>query len=130
MLIHESRWNELLKSGSKWNDNPSWGKDTATLDAIAETIDGGGDVNQAPDVDAGADQVVANNDTSADLDATVTDDGLPDSSSLSYSWTQVSGPTSVINSANAEDTAVSLPQVGSYVFRMEASDGELSASDG
>ena len=88
----------------------------------------GGNVNQAPDVNAGNDQSVANNVTSVNLDATVTDDGKP-SNNVTYTWTQISGPTSVISSPSAEDTSVSLPETGTYVYELAASDGEKSSTD-
>ncbi|MGF1541825.1 MAG: SdiA-regulated domain-containing protein [Pleurocapsa sp.] len=86
-------------------------------------------INLAPIVSAGADQVIT--DTSVFLDATVNDDGLPNPpGALTYNWSQVSGPgTVVFSDPNAEDTAVTFPGIGEYVFSLEASDGELSNSD-
>ncbi|GEM_PF-1295024 len=84
--------------------------------------------NAAPSVNAGADRNVAHDSTSLTLDATVSDDGLPDGT-LTYQWTQVSGPSSVFATPDEEDTTVTLPEVGSYVFRLSVSDGDLSNSD-
>lgn len=87
--------------------------------------------NQSPIVSAGDDQSIS--DFSIFLDATVNDDGLPDPpGSLTYAWSQVSGPGSAtINDPNAEDTTINFPDsvFGEYVFSLEASDGELSSSD-
>jgi K319L-like, PKD domain len=62
--------------------------------------------------------------------ATVTDDGQPAPANLTYTWTQVSGPTTAtITTATTEDTAVVGLAAGSYVFQLQASDGALSGSD-
>ena len=87
--------------------------------------------NQAPIVNAGDDQTIT--DFSVFLDATVTDDGLPNPpAGLTFNWSQVSGPgTATFSNANAEDTTVTLPDgvFGEYVFSLDANDSELSTSD-
>ncbi len=86
--------------------------------------------NQAPLVDAGSDQgVVAG--TPFALDATVHDDGLPfPPGSVTTSWSLSSGPGSVvIEDPTALDTAVTLNLPGTYVFRLEANDGEFTVAD-
>ena len=86
-------------------------------------------VNQAPVVDAGNDQSVVLG-AGANLEATVTDDGLPVGSTLTYNWTTVSGPGAVtFGDAGAVDTTVSFSAVGSYVLQLTASDGLLMASN-
>lgn len=86
--------------------------------------------NQAPSVDAGTSQVVLITGT-ANLNGTVTDDGLPTNpGTLTYSWTKVSGPGTVtFGNAAAVDTTARFSATGSYVLRLTASDGALSASD-
>ena len=87
--------------------------------------------NQAPAVNAGADQTTTN--FSVFLDAIVTDDGLPNPpAGLTFNWSQVSGPgTATFSDASAEDTTVTLPDgvFGEYVFSLDANDSELSSSD-
>lgn len=87
--------------------------------------------NQAPIVDAGLDLTVSN--FSVLLDATVTDDGLPNPpAGLTYIWSQISGPgTATFSNATAEDTTVTLPDgvFGEYTFSLNASDSELSSTD-
>ena len=87
--------------------------------------------NQAPIVSAGNDQTII--DFSLVLDATATDDGLPDPpASLTYTWSQISGPgLATFSDPNAEDTTVTLPNgvFGEYVFSLDVSDSELSSSD-
>jgi len=87
-------------------------------------------VNQPPSVDAGPDQAVALPD-SAVLDGTVTDDGLPDPPGVVTTlWSQVSGPApATFADASAVDTTANFPVTGTYVLRLSADDGELSASD-
>ncbi|HET9316663.1 MAG TPA: LamG-like jellyroll fold domain-containing protein, partial [Vicinamibacteria bacterium] len=84
--------------------------------------------NQAPVVNAGPELTVSI--TTAVLDATVTDDGLPFGATVSVTWSQVGGPAgAVFANANVVDTTVTLPDVGTYVFRLTASDTALSAFD-
>jgi hypothetical protein len=63
------------------------------------------------------------------LNGTVSDDGLPNNT-LTISWSKVSGPGTVVfaNPAAAVTTAT-LSAAGTYILRLTASDGELSASD-
>jgi uncharacterized protein YjiK len=86
--------------------------------------------NTAPVVDAGPDRTVVIS-ASALLDGTVTDDGLPNPpSAVTVTWSVSSGPGTVtFVNANAVDTQVSMSQVGTYVLRLTASDGALSAFD-
>ncbi len=86
------------------------------------------EANHAPQVNAGPDQTVSILGL-ANLSGTVTDDGLP-GGGLSYEWSTISGPgTAVAGNPNAKDTVVCFSTTGDYVFRLTASDGELSASD-
>jgi RHS repeat-associated protein len=66
---------------------------------------------------------------SAPLNGTATDDGLPTGSTLSVSWTVVSGPgpVSFSNSQSATTTAT-FNQPGTYVLRLTATDGQLTSS--
>ncbi len=85
--------------------------------------------NQPPSVNAGPDQVITLP-AGAALDGTVGDDGLPAPPSLTSTWSMVSGPGMVtFGDANAVDTTASFSLDGSYILRLVASDGELSASD-
>ncbi len=83
-----------------------------------------------PVVNAGADLGVTLGDP-ANLDGTVTDDGLPDPpAAVIATWTKVSGPGNVtFGNANAVDTTATFSAAGNYVLRLTASDSQLSASD-
>jgi hypothetical protein len=84
--------------------------------------------NQAPAVNAGADQTIALP-SGASLDGTVTDDGLPNGVTTK-TWTKVSGPDTVtFADASATDTTATFSASGAYVLRLTANDGALSASD-
>jgi hypothetical protein len=84
--------------------------------------------NQAPDVNAGADQLVY--DIWAQLSGTATDDGLPDPpGQVSFIWTQQSGPEIWFDNPNGADTWVNFPDYGIYVLRLTANDGELDSYD-
>ena len=86
--------------------------------------------NQAPVVNAGADQVINPPATTATLSGTVTDDGLPPNVSLTYQWTKVSGPGNVnFSSPTALTTNATFSEAGAYVLRLTANDSELSGSD-
>jgi hypothetical protein len=86
--------------------------------------------NAAPAVDAGRDQVVTLP-ASAPLDATVTDDGLPNlPARVSTVWSKVSGPGTVtFGSASAVDTSASFSAAGNYVLQLTAGDSAATASD-
>jgi len=88
--------------------------------------------NVAPNVNAGDDQTIVysyGSPTSASLDGTVTDDGLP--SAVTTLWTKVSGPGTVIFAdANAVDTTATFPDAGGvFVLRLTANDGDVSVYD-
>ena len=84
--------------------------------------------NQPPTVNAGSDQTLALPRV-ATLNGTVTDDGLPEGSTLSLLWTQVSGPgTTVFEAPQSNETVASFSAPGTYVLRLSATDGDLSAN--
>jgi hypothetical protein len=92
-------------------------------------IDGISNPNQAPVVNAGQDQTIVLQDN-VNLNATVTDDGLPTPPSLTFNWTQESGPDDAnIFSPTAEDTEIGFPAEGTYVFRLTVNDSTLSTFD-
>jgi RHS repeat-associated protein len=85
--------------------------------------------NQAPTVDAGADQTILQA-TLANLAGQVTDDGLPIGGSLTATWSKVSGPGTVtFGNANQTATTASFSATGVYVLRLTASDSALTALD-
>ncbi len=86
--------------------------------------------NQAPQVSAGANQTVKLP-SAASLSGAATDDGLPaPPRTITLTWSKQSGPGTVTfaNPAAAWTTA-SFSAAGSYVLRLTASDGALSAFD-
>ena len=104
------------------------GAATAT-DDVTITVQPAAPGNQAPFVNAGPDLNVTLPST-ASLDGTVTDDGLPTPPNVATTWSRVSGPGTVtFGNANAVDTTASFSAAGTYVLRLTASDGQLSASD-
>src|SRR5439155_17241870 len=83
--------------------------------------------NQAPIVNAGPDQTTILS-TGAQLNGNVSDDGLPVGSNLTTNWTKVSGPGTVtFMNANVTVTGVTFSATGTYVLRLTASDGSLTA---
>ncbi len=101
--------------------------DTVTINVSAPPT------NQAPVVNAGPDQTIsmpASGNASINLNGSASDDGLPAGSTLSRTWSKVSGPGTV-NFANpsAAITTASISAAGSYVLRLTASDGALSSND-
>src|SRR5688572_19428773 len=85
--------------------------------------------NRAPTVNAGPDQTIVSSRTN--LDGTVTDDGLPNPpAAVTTQWSKVSGPGNVkFGNAFAVDTSARFSAAGTYILRLVASDGALSASD-
>ena len=86
--------------------------------------------NTPPVVSAGGDQNVVMPNSIA-LNATVTDDGLPNPpSTLVTNWTLASGDgTATFADPSQVNTTVSFSNAGTYVLRLEATDGELTSSD-
>ena len=87
-----------------------------------------GSPNAAPVVDAGGDATVTLPGAGM-LMGSVTDDGIS-GGPVTVQWSQVSGPAAASFSAPASGvTMVDFLALGTYVLRLTASDGELSASD-
>jgi RHS repeat-associated protein len=85
--------------------------------------------NEPPAVNAGDDRLITTGGT-ASLNGTATDDGFPRNSTLGVSWSTVSGPGTVtFSNAALAATNATFSKSGSYLLRLSATDGELSASD-
>jgi beta-lactam-binding protein with PASTA domain len=100
---------------------------TVTVTVVAAT-------NAAPVVNAGDDRSItlpfSGAVASITLAGTVSDDGLPAPARLTSAWSQMTGPTlATISNGTAASTSVYLPATGSYVFRLTANDGAVTASD-
>ena len=67
---------------------------------------------------------------SANLDGTVSDDGLPTPpGALTTTWSKASGPGTVtFGNANAVDTTASFSEAGPYLLQLTANDGEKASS--
>lgn len=97
----------------------------------------GSQVNMRPSVNAGKDQTVtiAQNPISVTLSGTGGDDNLPNPpGKLTYSWSQISGPSATLGSQaeaipDQPTITVTINSVGTHTFHLTASDGELSAID-
>ncbi|HEY8893380.1 MAG TPA: sugar-binding protein, partial [Niastella sp.] len=86
-----------------------------------------GAVNQPPVVNAGVDTTLNAGATGITLHGTGSD---PEGNTVTYSWSQVSGPAVTITGAATANPVVSgLTDGNTYVFRLTVSDGSLSASD-
>lgn len=87
-----------------------------------------GAANQPPTVSAGDNQIVVLP-AVITLTGTASDDGLPVGSSLTVTWSKVTGPGNVsFDKINELTTDVFLEVPGTYVFRLTATDGTLSSS--
>jgi len=86
--------------------------------------------NAAPQVDAGPAQKASLRET-LNLEGEVTDDGLPGlPAQMTISWTKLSGPGSVtFGDAHAAQTTATFSEVGTYVLRLTASDGQVTICD-
>ncbi|HMG75196.1 MAG TPA: PKD domain-containing protein [Pyrinomonadaceae bacterium] len=86
--------------------------------------------NQPPTVNAGADQTIALPTNTVTLNGAAADDGLPSGSTLVVQWTQVSGPAlASFTNPNSAVTTAQFSTAGTYVLRLNASDGQLTTSD-
>ena len=108
----------ILDTNNRYKDS-----NTVTVTYVASTT------NQPPSVDAGTDKS-ATLSTSASLTGTATDDGLPSGSTLTTTWSKISGSGTVtFANINSQTTTATFSMTGIYVLRLTASDGTLSASD-
>ena len=103
------------------NDSEHSSNDQVTITVTA--------ANQAPVVNAGQDQSISLP-AAANLNGTVSDDGLPVGSTLTTTWSKVSGPGDVsFANPSAMVTTASFSEAGVYVLRLTANDTELSNMD-
>jgi hypothetical protein len=90
-------------------------------------------INRAPIVDAGVKHNLwlEASSVSVTLDATVTDDGLPLSATVTYEWELDSGPAAPTFSPGdaVEDPEVTFDTAGTYVLKLTANDTILNGSD-
>jgi len=97
------------------DNNGSTGTDT--IQVIAQTV-----FNPPPVVDAGLDQTIT---LSAILSGSATDNGTI----VSYKWSRVSGPTGVVfSNANSATCIVTKLKLGTYVFKLTATDNQGAIS--
>lgn len=96
-------------------------------DSVTVTISGSGPTNQAPVVNAGADQTITLP-ASANLVGSYNDDGLPTGGVITRTWSKVSGPGNVsFANASSLSTSASFSVAGSYVLKLTVSDGAASS---
>jgi fibro-slime domain-containing protein/RHS repeat-associated protein len=104
--------------------DPRGGFDTQSF--ILKVID---PLNKAPLVSAGPDQTITLPAT-ANLQGTVTDDGLPAGTTPTVSWSVVSGPGTVtFGNSSSPITTASFSKGGTYVLRLTANDSVLLSQD-
>jgi hypothetical protein len=104
------------------SDTALTGSATVTI-----TVNPAPPVNQVPVVNAGPNQTITLP-GSASLNGTATDDGLPAGSALTTTWTVVSGPGAVtFGTPTSPATTADFSESGTYLLRLSASDGALSA---
>ncbi len=103
---------------------------TSVQYAITTSATAPAPVNQPPEVDAGADQIIVLP-AAAPLAGRVSDDGLPDPpATVTTVWSSVSGPGSVtFTEAHSPATKAWFSRTGTHVLRLTANDGELNAYD-
>ena len=84
--------------------------------------------NEAPVVSAGSD-LKALTGKSAQIFGFVKDDELPSPpEKVDFQWSQLTGPTVNLDAASLHQT-ITFPSIGTYTFRISASDSDLTASD-
>jgi len=80
--------------------------------------------NVAPSVSGGSDQTIIYPANTVTLYGSAVD---PEGASLTFSWTKISGPAATLSGANTATLQIVNLSIGSYIFRITASDG-LDAS--
>ncbi len=101
----------------------------STPDDVVITVNPAPPSNTAPHVNAGLDQAITLP-ALANLDGTVSDDGLPTPPTLTYVWSKVFGAGTVtFGNANAVDTTAIFSMAGTYVLRLTVNDGALPGQD-
>ena len=96
--------------------------------SVTITVNAASPVNKPPTVSAGSNQTITLP-ASASLSGTASDDGLPAGSTLTVTWSKVSGPGTVtFANANAKATTASFSAAGTYVLQLSATDGALTST--
>jgi RHS repeat-associated protein len=86
--------------------------------------------NHAPVVDAGADQTVTYPANSTTLAGKFIDDNLPAGSSVTVTWSYVSGPAApTFADVHSASTLVTFSAVGTYILRLTANDTQYDGTD-
>lgn len=86
--------------------------------------------NQPPVVQLGEDLAVALPGGISLAAVSVSDDGLPENSTLTYEWSVLDGPgESVLENADSLTPRIWFASAGAYTMRLRVSDGELEGSD-
>jgi PKD repeat protein len=99
-----------------------------TTSSVTITVNAAAPVNQPPTVNAGSNQTITLP-ASASLNGTATDDGLPTGSTLTTTWSKVSGPGTVtFGNVNAQNTTASFSTAGTYELRLTATDSALTTT--
>ncbi|MBL0123943.1 MAG: PKD domain-containing protein [Betaproteobacteria bacterium] len=102
----------------------------STTRDISVTVNAAGATNQPPVVSAGPNQAITLP-ALATLAGTATDDGLPNPPArLTTTWSMVSGPAAGVAFTDpaSPTTSVTFSAPGTYVLRLTAGDGALSAT--
>lgn len=117
---------ERIASGQFGNDPANWRRSPVSASPGVEN-----DGNRLPQIEAGPDFEIVSGafPFTTNLTGTATDDGKLNPS-LTYQWTQASGPGSVqIQNASQRTATFSFPGVGVFVLRFSANDGEFTVAD-
>ncbi|HEY4248180.1 MAG TPA: LamG-like jellyroll fold domain-containing protein [Lacunisphaera sp.] len=86
--------------------------------------------NQTPVVSAGPDKQAFGDERTVTLNGSVSDDGKPLGVGVISTWSKVDGPGGVaFANANAAATTATFDTPGTFVLRLDATDGELRSGD-
>ncbi len=86
--------------------------------------------NHGPLVDIGKNLQILWSDSIAKIVAIVTDDGLPENSTITCNWELLKGPgNATFKDENSLSTSVQLDTIGDYRIKLSAADGEFISED-
>ncbi|MBI4650759.1 tandem-95 repeat protein [Candidatus Desantisbacteria bacterium] len=101
------------------------GQTNSAPDKVMITVNNISIINNPPTANAGKDQTVKIG-TQVTLDGSASND--PDKDTITYSWTQTSGPTVTLSNLNTVSSTFTPGSAGTYEFQLIVNDGQVNST--